>query len=261
MNGVPEETHAIHLWFGKVGRGDLSSDEPPAWFTRAEWDRWSSFSAPQARTRYLLRHLALRRVLGGWLGVPEDEVALSWLPSGQPQTDHQREGLQLAVSMASREDRVLLGACWGGALGVDFEPLRPLPDLTALALTALHPDERRSLARRQQARRAGFFLRLWVRKEALLKAAGVGLRSDPRQINVLGSPLRPAKVQVRLVTDEGSMWFVQDIAMAAGQLTAVCSDQPWPSVVAHPWRLDADRYATRAQDQLDFGRPEAGGPE
>jgi 4'-phosphopantetheinyl transferase len=58
-------------------------------------------------------------------------------------------------------------------VGVDVEPrARPAADLDPL-LPQLHPDERRAVATADDPH--GTLLRLWVRKEAAMKARGLGL--------------------------------------------------------------------------------------
>ncbi|MFE9482387.1 4'-phosphopantetheinyl transferase family protein [Streptomyces spororaveus] len=59
-------------------------------------------------------------------------------------------------------------------VGVDVErvPARPLTG-------ALHPEEEDELALLNPADRPAAFARAWTRKEAVLKALGAGLQTDP----------------------------------------------------------------------------------
>ncbi len=65
----------------------------------------------------------------------------------------------------------------GGPVGVDIETPRAA-SVATVAQVALHPDER--LDDDVQATRT------WVRKEAVLKALGLGLTVDPRRLRVAG---------------------------------------------------------------------------
>lgn len=77
----------------------------------------------------------------------------------------------------SHSGRSVAMAVAGAEVGVDIERRRSVPHMDALAESVFHPEERRWL-RRQPSVETGFF-RLWTRKEALLKAAGVGLSHSP----------------------------------------------------------------------------------
>ncbi len=70
-------------------------------------------------------------------------------------------------------------------VGVDVEPLsRPFGEATVRRV--LLPEERQWL----EARPREDFLRLWTRKEAVLKCRGCGLALRPSAFSVLASPLR-----------------------------------------------------------------------
>lgn len=119
-------------------------------------------------------HAALVAAAARLTGQPADLIRLEHEPGGRPRLTGPAAGLKVSLSHAEGVTAVALGR--GPAeLGVDIEPMRPLPavDLArrwldgaaAAWLTALpahqHPEA---------------FLTLWTRKEALGKAHGHGLR-------------------------------------------------------------------------------------
>src|SRR5205085_12251591 len=71
-------------------------------------------------------------------------------------------------------------------VGVDVERVRPDADRWALVDHALTAPERHELQRIAPTARAYAFLSMWARKEALLKAAGVGLGVEPALIELEG---------------------------------------------------------------------------
>jgi 4'-phosphopantetheinyl transferase len=83
-----------------------------------------------------------------------------------------------------------------GPVGVDVEPAARSTTIQAIAAEICHPDEWRHLSAWPASRRAPALLDTWVRKEAVLKAVGVGLEvpmasfdaRDPRSVRVPGYP-------------------------------------------------------------------------
>ncbi len=70
--------------------------------------------------------------------------------------------------------------------GVDIELRdRRLPDTRALARSVLSPAELDALDRSPRGERDALFLRAWTRKEAVLKAMGVGLSMPTTGFDVL----------------------------------------------------------------------------
>ena len=73
----------------------------------------------------------------------------------------------------------------GGDIGCDIENrFRDDDDVDELGAVVLHPVEQQEMLRLAAPQRQEAFKRYWVRKEAVLKAAGSGFLKDPRAVIV-----------------------------------------------------------------------------
>lgn len=139
--------------------------------SRAEAKRFS-WRNSEGRRRFARSHAALREVVAEYLGVAGADVELT-APYGLAPT----VAGGLCVSLTHSED-IALVAVASVPVGIDVETVEvaedeDLDDLAEVALTDAELKEFRGLATgRPQA-----FLRLWSRKEAVLKARGQGLGS------------------------------------------------------------------------------------
>lgn len=132
-------------------------------------------------------HLCLRAFLAALEGVsPESPEAL------RLKTHEHRapvlEGSQLAISLSRAEDAVLMAAA-PRPIGVDIEQ-RQTPRQARQLQQVLHPAEQRLLRRRLPGQRARTATEIWTRKEARLKADGLGLDRDPA-LDLVGSARHP----------------------------------------------------------------------
>lgn len=119
----------------------------------------------------------LETVAARYLGVAVDQVSIVRTVEGKPAV----EGATLEVNLA-HSCSVALVAVASQAVGVDVEQLRAEVAAWSLPAHALSPAE---LGRLEAALEpARVFLDLWTRKEALLKAVGLGLGVDPRTIEL-----------------------------------------------------------------------------
>lgn len=136
------------------------------------------------RARFVVGCALLRRVLGARLGMEPSRVPLDRTcpecgePHGRPRL---RRPIHISVSHAGTRVAVAVGPL---PVGVDVERVDPALDLGPLAAAALTDGERAALGRLPPGDRAGGFLALWTRKEAVLKATGDGLNVDPRRVAV-----------------------------------------------------------------------------
>ena len=240
-----------------------------------ERDRVARLRLPHVRRRTLATRGWIRWVLGLATASDPHRLVGRSRPRGKPSL----EGGP-AFNLAHTGDHLVLALATEGEVGVDAEEPRALPDLEALARRVFTSTERDELgAVPPGPERTEAFLRGWTRKEALLKAMGVGLALSPRRFSVdlfgsegqllrwidsdvdrtpdldPGPDLRPAVGEA----EEGERisgsrpWFLMDARVAAppGGAAAVAWDQNPRQVVVI--RLPSDPTAFRR-----FGR--GGGP-
>ncbi len=139
---------------------------------RLRADRMQNTSA---RRNLTVMRAELRRLLSLHTGHPAHQICFTHGPFGKPEiVDRQnRAGLKFNVSHSA--DRGIIALSWGHAVGVDIESWRGVDDLSAVAESSLSPAELTVWRSAGQDRQQETFFRLWTRKEALLKALGVGL--------------------------------------------------------------------------------------
>lgn len=132
------------------------------------------------RDRSASAHALLRLLLAELTGTPPQDHSLDrWCttcggPHGKPVLRHPR----LHVGVATTAGTVAAVVTDAGAVGVDLETVAAT-DFVGFADVALGPGEVADTA----SERA----RAWVRKEAALKATGLGLTVDPRRVDVRAS--------------------------------------------------------------------------
>ncbi|WP_312163855.1 4'-phosphopantetheinyl transferase superfamily protein [Phenylobacterium sp.] len=123
-----------------------------------------------------MAHVALRSVLSSYLKRTPSEVSFivnAWGKPSIPGGPH--------FSLAHSDDLAVIAVDFEHEIGVDLEtgPLALSSDEMAHVLS---PDE--LAERRERDLTAADLLRLWVRKEAVLKALGKGVAHDPSRITV-----------------------------------------------------------------------------
>lgn len=101
-------------------------------------------------------------------------------------------GADLRFNVSRTRGLVLVAVARGREIGVDVERLGQTRQWS-LPLHVLTPRERSSLERAPGRSAAAAFLCLWARKEAVLKAAGVGLAVEPVLVEVSGAD-EPAEI-------------------------------------------------------------------
>ena len=133
-------------------------------------------------------------------------------------------GTDARFSVAHADGLSLVVVAGGREVGVDVERLERAAWLS-LPGHALAPSELQSFEGLTGRARAEAFLRLWVRKEAVLKAAGVGLAVEPSLVTVTGPAESPAVLAVPAEIGPAARWGLADVLLP-GYAAAVAVERP-----------------------------------
>jgi len=133
------------------------------------------------RGRYLAAHLALRVLLGRALARSPDTLIFTQAEFGKPRL---AVAPQCAFNLSHSEGVGLVAIGGEHELGVDIEVVRELNDVHALAQRCCTDAECAVLFAQPAHALSRAFLRSWTRKEACLKALGVGLSAGPQSVEV-----------------------------------------------------------------------------
>jgi 4'-phosphopantetheinyl transferase len=144
--------------------------------------RAAAFPVPAVRAAFVAARDLLRTLVAQWSGVSPSEVTIERTEAGAPLVvGHPEVGC--SISHAGAVAVVALRTA--GPVGIDIEPVdRQLLDVDALLPVACTGAEGAAIRALPVHERTARFLSLWTGKEAVLKALGVGLQTDPRTVAV-----------------------------------------------------------------------------
>ena len=139
-----------------------------------ELARANRFRFAADRARYVVSRAALRRLLGGHLGMPATQVRFFYAAHGKPELAA-THGSDLRFNVSHSGDLGLIAMTHGRAVGIDIENMRP--DIECLEIAGRYFSAADIATLKAQAARELLpaFYDCWVKKEAVIKAWGVGL--------------------------------------------------------------------------------------
>lgn len=202
----------VHLWLVAVPdclnelaafRELLDAEE------RARADR---FHFERDRHRYAITRGVLRRLLALYAGT--SQFAFTTNKFGKPYLQAPHDALQFNVSHS--RDLALFGFTRKRELGVDVEGIRPDFATLEIANRFFAADEAALLTALPEGERPGAFFNCWTRKEAYIKARGVGLSQGLSSFAVtLKQGEAPALVRVDNDASAPDRWTMLDLDVGA----------------------------------------------
>src|SRR5688500_4288083 len=177
----------VDIWVCPLDRPAVQ--HPDLVLSAAEARRAQRFASPSARRRYVAARTRLRGILSHYVRLGPERLIIQESPTGKPELHH--PDCDLTFNLAHAGDMAVLAVSHGARIGVDIEPRARAPRASTVGRW-LHDGERLDLRRVPAARRSQAFLRLWCRKEAVLKADGRGLQFPLHRFRVSLPPESPA---------------------------------------------------------------------
>jgi 4'-phosphopantetheinyl transferase len=222
----------VHVW-----RVDLN--QPPAIIERCrqllsvdEQARADRFHFECDRQHFIVARGFLRAMLASYLEIDARAVQFSYAPHGKPELANSSSQPQsLNFNLAHSGDFALYAFTRVGDVGVDLEHIRR--DFTSddIARRFFSSNEVGCLSRLPADVRHEAFFNCWTRKEAFLKAKGIGLSLPLDQFDVTLAPAEPAALLItRWDETEATRWSLKAIDVGPGYVAAV-------AVAGYDWEL------------------------
>lgn len=213
----------VHVWEVELaGVHGLATDRTI--LSPAERERAARFVQPSDRHRYEISHLAMRHILGAYLGLEGSRLRFSRGSRGKPQLEEHPE---LRFSLSHSGAHALLAVGVQREVGVDIEMHAPF-DHTAIAKVSFSSAEYEALNRLPASEQAIGFFQIWTRKEAYVKARGGGLHLDLQAFDVRLGPVGPFLVSHgRDAAAQGS-WSIVPLDAPSGYSAALACEGTTP---------------------------------
>ena len=219
---------AVYVWKASLAASEQAVAACRENLSPEERQRADRYVFPEHRRRFIVGRGILRTLLGRYLGVPPAGISFDYTKFGRPFLAN--EDIQFNVSHSG--DMALYGFVRNANIGIDVECIRPISAME-IAARFFSPKERESLELIPERLREAAFYRCWTRKEAYLKARGLGLQTPLGSFTVSLEAESPALLSVEGVPDEPRRWNFVNIDVGANATGVVVFSGAAREVLKH----------------------------
>ncbi len=188
--------------------------------------------------RFIIARALTRRLCATCLGLEPGAISILRTASGKPYVEP-NTGRSIEFNISHSGNLLIVAWSTAGPVGVDVEAVQPgtRASFMELSNSALSPAELEVLRSASSAEIAAIFYRIWVRKEAVLKAEGLGIGGLLRSFSVAEKTARGIRwCEDTVLSQQGRTWKLQElnpapgyaacIAVPSGVLVQECADLP-----------------------------------
>ncbi|MET9365503.1 4'-phosphopantetheinyl transferase superfamily protein [Streptomyces sp. NPDC006632] len=222
-------TAVAHAWWWRT-EGSSPDPRDLALLSENERERAARIVHPPTAVGFVAGRAASRRILSELLGVAPAEIGLGRRPCpgcgdplhGPPAVLYPQSPLWISISHTTGCGMLAVARV---PVGVDVEGVRDFPVEELAPATLTESEHEVVLGAEQGGARTWAFLRCWTRKEAVLKAVGIGITTDLRAVETRPESAGPVVVAAGVPGTPAS-WTVADLAVPDAWAAAISVPAP-----------------------------------
>ncbi len=221
----------VHVWRASLSRPTFVVEQLRQVLEPAEVTRVQRFYFEKDRQHWTVARGLLRTLLASYLAVNPREIAFGSNAYGKPVLEHPMSNPPLHFNISHSHEMALFAFTYGRHLGVDVEYMRAGIDYDGLAKHSFSQYENTTLRVLPAEAKHEAFFRCWTRKEAYIKARGMGLSLPLHLFDVELKANEPAALLAsREDPQEVARWTLRELLPGTGYAGAL-------TVEGRDWRL------------------------
>ena len=232
----------VHVWKTALDVAPPAVARLSRSLSQDERGRAERFHFERDRVRFTVARGALRALLGRYLGVAPAALRFDYGAHGKPALAAPvagPSGWDLRFNVSHSAGVALYAVARGREVGVDVEGHRADFATAEIAERFFSPAERRALAALPPERRCEAFFACWARKEAYIKARGLGLSLALDGFDVSLVPGEPAALlATRDDPLERDRWSLRALDPGPGLAGAVVGERRDWTLACWEWEAD-----------------------
>lgn len=213
----------IHIWKVPLKFDKLDDKDLQRHLSKEEEEKSNKFLFRKDRKHYILTHGLLRIILARYLDQEPYQIHYTYSIYGKPGLKNNQDDRMLSFNMSHSAGTAIYAVTRNRNIGIDIERIVKDFPCEEIAERFFSPREYNELLKVK----AGFlreraFFSCWTRKEAYIKARGVGFSMPLDEFDVSVSQNMPVQLIVdREDRNEKSQWTLMNINSAPGYVSAL----------------------------------------
>lgn len=193
----------------------------------------NKFFLEALKIRYIISHGILRILLSYYMNLSPSKIKFYTNKHGKPFLKYYQN---IQFNMSYSNDIICYAFTLSHPIGVDVEWQNTVLDIDSVADLALTPAEKKFFTDLKAEKKSLTFYEIWAKKEALIKAMGLGLSYPIDTIDIIHTP---SSVPIYL---DGKEWYLYPVKELSGYSCAVAIDHKLHKVTCK--HIDEKREGT-----------------
>lgn len=212
----------IHLWTIDVSQNSRRISQNRS-LNELEIARANRFKYPELGEKWAFFRQALREILAQHLSQQAKKIEFETNENGKPWLKNSKNEKNIFFNLSHSGSRAIVAVTSLCEIGVDVEKQKKVAELDAIANRFFSQSEQKALASLPSSQRQAAFFRIWTRKEALIKANGLGMSMPLDKFNVPISTLKDwVELEINNRCAKNGHYYLYDVMINGEYDAALC---------------------------------------
>ena len=213
----------VHVWQAKLDQADALRSKSYSLLSCDEKERANRFQFDRDKNRFIACRAILRTILSRYSGVEPGSLQFIYGTYGKPELKNRNtDRTALRFSSSHSHNLSLFAVTLNQEIGIDTEYIRLVSNRDEIVDHYFTPREKIMYGRLAADAKEAAFFNGWTRKEAYLKATGVGLNQPLRTIEVSLEPGKLARLlRINGNPREAAAWSLYELSLGTDYAGAV----------------------------------------
>lgn len=229
----------VHIWMARLDQNFSIVTYLAKLLSESERYKANRFHFEHDQQRYIVAHAFLRVLLGAYTNMRPTEIAFSVGTYGKPFLVSQSHVPDVYFNFSHSCEVALVALTYDCEVGVDIEYIQPLDDADLIARQFFSPLEQTMLSALPIIQKQQAFYACWSRKEAIIKALGLGLAMPLDTFSVSLDPHEPARlIFLQENLSEQQHWELYDLPSMPHYATSLALQGNDKKLIYNIWNPD-----------------------
>lgn len=216
-----------HVWRASLDQAADTITNLAHLLSQDEYQKAMRYYRPVDRDRFIVGRGVLRKLISAYLALPPDQLRFTYNEYGKPSVSDDQNNRALNFNLSHSAELILYAVTRGRDVGIDIEHIREDFATLEIAEHCFSKDEVAALKSLSADQRTMGFFNCWSRKEAFIKAKGMGVSYPLDRFTVSLAPGEPpALLKVDDDKREVARWKMYELNPGAGYAAAMIVGEP-----------------------------------
>lgn len=239
----------VHIWRAVLDLSERSIHQLKRSLSIDEMIKAERFNFEHHKNQYIIARGILRLILACYLSIEPVSIRFCYEKDGKPRLQNASGRTDIQFNLSHSDGLALYVFTRGNKAGIDLERIHDFPEMEQIVEQFFSAKERALFCALPASEKKKTFFNWWTRKEALMKATGIGLSYTSQQIDFLPTDKKSIEsLEILRNVGDHTKWSIWDVRPAEEFAGAVVIEKGNWNVQYWQWSDENNDYLKANMD-------------